>query len=73
MIQEMAKSQKSVMEGEREDLIVVFFFIIILFCSVVGIRELLKGPLELFNVECFGRKRCYLLLAIMNDKETRIK
>lgn len=72
MIQEMAKSQKSVMEREREDLVVVFFFIT-LFCSVVGIRELLKGPLELFNVECFGRKRCYLLLAIMNDKETRIK
>lgn len=28
MIQEMAKSQKSVMEREREDLVVVFFLLL---------------------------------------------
>lgn len=40
---------------------------------VLLIRELVKVPFEVLNVECFGRKRCYLLLSIINDKEARIK
>lgn len=63
---------KSPMEGERRGLVVVLLFcFVILFCSFEGIR--VKGPFELFNAVCFRTKRCYLLLAIVNDKETRIK
>lgn len=47
MIQEMTKSPKSVMEAERGEFDCAF--VIILLCSVVGIRELVKGPL---NTQC---------------------
>lgn len=58
----MSKTPKSVMKGREGKMVVV--------CNCfVLFWEIIKGPFELLNMECFGRKRCYLLLAITNDKQ----
>lgn len=69
MIQEMTKSPKSVMEAERGEFDCAF--VIILLCSVVGIRELVKGPLNCSMLSVLEGKHatCCLQLQMIKKQE----
>lgn len=62
MLHEITKIPKSVMRGERGDMVVICYYFVLFW-------ELIRGPFELFNMECFGRKRCSCCLQLQMIKK----